>query len=189
MNESEIITPTAFRNIITRNLPKTSQRVSYAAEDDGDYEAGWWRGKTNEQNRKRFIAKTILGDRILLDRATGLMWPGSYLSDGCNGGVSDLWTDALFWAMALSFAGFSDWRLPNLNELASLLNHDGPQPYVPVSFRDFPPEDFTIYWFWTSTTNHRNTTQAFGVHFGALMIREGLGKANLYKMMAVRKGV
>ena len=61
-----------MRFIHSRGLPKTGQTVKYADGDDGDYEAGWWKGKLVSNNKTRFIQKRIDGDDIVFDRATGL---------------------------------------------------------------------------------------------------------------------
>ena len=51
------------------------------------------------------------------DKLTGLMW-------GKDGGVAGrkTWADASAYANTLSFCGYNDWRLPTVNELASLVN-------------------------------------------------------------------
>ena len=61
---------------------------------------------------------TIKGDKVVVDYATGLMWQQS-------GSSTELrYSDAKNYIHRLnreSFAGFSDWRLPTVEELASLL--------------------------------------------------------------------
>lgn len=127
-------TPEAGQNIITRGLPKTSQTVLYQAGDDGDYEAGWWKGRLNANNRTRFIAKTIGGDDIVLDRATGLMWAADGNAAGCNNGAVITWANAIIYAEALTFATFSDWRVPNIKELGSIVDYSRLNPSVNVVF-------------------------------------------------------
>jgi uncharacterized caspase-like protein len=58
------------------------------------------------------------GDRTVTDRATGLMWQRS----GSSRSVT--WTKAKVYIDKINrnqFAGYSDWRLPTIDELASLL--------------------------------------------------------------------
>ena len=59
------------------------------------------------------------GDLFLKDSSTGLMWQGSPDAD------TDLdWKGLFSHCENLDYAGFTDWRVPNKNELASLMNFD-----------------------------------------------------------------
>ncbi len=65
-----------------------------------------------------FIEKTIRGDKVIVDRATGLMWH--------QGGSSSsvIFSKAKDWISSLNsrgYAGYYDWRLPTLEEGTSLL--------------------------------------------------------------------
>ena len=75
-----------------------------------------------------FEESTVNGDEVLTDAASGLMWQKDYTSKGMA-----IWKEALFHCENLIYAGFSDWRLPNKNELASIVNYE---KYRPAS--DFP---------------------------------------------------
>lgn len=69
---------------------------------------------------------TVFPDGTLAAPATGLMWKrcleGQTLNgDVCEGAPSTyMWADALGAAQAASFAGHSDWRLPNPKELLTI---------------------------------------------------------------------
>ena len=93
-------------------LPKTGQTTSYRDGDDGYYEAGW--------EGDRF---TDNGDGTITDNATGLMWPDDANGAGGNNGNVGTWNMAIDYAEALDFAGHDDWRLPNIHELMSLIDH------------------------------------------------------------------
>jgi len=68
--------------------------------------------------------------KTVTDTRTGLMWQKGYATDKS-------WQEALKYCEDLTYAGYSDWRLPNINELASLLNHE--TPGIPYSyFPDMP---------------------------------------------------
>ncbi len=130
--------------ILTRLLPKTGQTVVMYAGDDGTYQAGWWKGKTVANNKTRFIAKTLDGDDVILDRATGLMWAADGNEAGCNDGGGLNWVDTIAYANTLDFAGFTDWRVPNINELLSIINHAVASPSTYGAF--FVNTVAGIYW-------------------------------------------
>ena len=60
-------------------------------------------------------------EKTVTDKLTGLMWQKGSSDDDMS------WKDALKYCQRLNnsaYAGYTDWRLPNKNELASLLNYD-----------------------------------------------------------------
>jgi hypothetical protein len=90
-------------------LPKTGQVTSYADYDDGYYQHGWNRKK----NRFQLITRAG-GVQTILDFATGLEWRAADESGTYT------WANALAQASIQNNAilgGFSDWKLPNRNEL------------------------------------------------------------------------
>ena len=155
-------TPKAKQNIITRGLPKTGQTTTYQAGDDGFYEAGWWKGRLDSNNKVRLVAKTIGGDDVVIDRATGLMWAADGNDAGCNSGNTILWGPAITYAEGLTFAGFTDWRVPNVKELMSIINFSLSSPTIDnTKFVN----TYSNY-YWTSTTNIPNTIAAWYITFG-----------------------
>jgi len=73
-------------------------------------------GRIIEHNYK---LETIDGDKVVIDSVTGLMW---HQSGSAGFGIS--WQKAEEWVDKLNdkgYAGFRNWRLPTLEEAASLL--------------------------------------------------------------------
>lgn len=71
-------------------------------------------------------------NNTVTDAATGLMWNkfdsgddvfASLLSNYTNDDGSLNWEEALHFAENMTFAGFEDWRLPNVKELHSILDY------------------------------------------------------------------
>ncbi len=100
------------------NLPRTGQTLLFSPGDDGNIQAG------SSWPYPRF---TDNKDGTITDNLTGLMW----IKDGSCLGISN-WEDALSNVEVLNLepgnfgcAGYSatynDWRLPNINEIVSLL--------------------------------------------------------------------
>lgn len=66
------------------------------------------------------------GDGTVTDRATGLMWmtvDSGKLKAGRGRDGRMNWQEALAWAEGLEYAGHSDWRLPNVKELQSIVDY------------------------------------------------------------------
>ena len=65
-------------------------------------------------------------DGTVTDKATGLMWmkvDSDKLKAGKNKDGKMNWQEALDWAENLEYAGYSDWRLPNVKELQSIVDY------------------------------------------------------------------
>jgi hypothetical protein len=149
---------------ITRHLPKTGQETGYLGYDDGDLERGWWRGRSSAPpnlNKERWLQKTIGGDAIVVDRATGLMWPRDCTAAGGNSGAAiGTWAAAISWAEALNFAGFTDWHLPNFYEWCSIVNFGAlPGWYQP------PFTNVINNYYWSTTTYPNSTSLAMCMRF------------------------
>ena len=99
-----------------------------------------------------FNSTTVDGDVIVTDTKIGLIWQKNYEA-------YKTWQEALSYCETLTYAGYSGWRLPNKNELASLVNYE---KYDPASdFPDMPSQDF-----WSSSTRSDHTDTAWYVYFG-----------------------
>lgn len=98
-----------------------------------------------------FESSTVNSDVIVTDSETGLIWQKTYKTD-------KTWKEALNYCETLTYAGFSDWRLPNKNELASLVNYEKLDPAS-----DFP--DMPGKYFWSSSTYWGATNYAWIVNF------------------------
>ena len=94
------------KDLIPRELPRTGQTTSYRAGDDGDFEAGWPGGRFRDN-----------GDGTVTDFATGLMWVQDVGADpGAPFNAAVNWDNAIDNCLALNYAGYDDWRLPNAKE-------------------------------------------------------------------------
>jgi Protein of unknown function (DUF1566) len=125
-------------------LAATGQQVSYAAGDDASARKGvTWSAATRFTDNQ---------DGTVTDTLTGLIW----LKDaGCLG--SDVWSRTLTAAnqLASGSCGLSDqsvagdWRLPNINELESLIDVSVANPAISAS-NPFINVSGGIYWSSTS---------------------------------------
>lgn len=136
-------------------LPKTGQTISYAQGDDGQSQSGvTWPSP-------RFVEPDA-GDparsAALVDALTGLMWPRDRNSPGpvaCQPGERRNWASALDYVGCLNtlgYLGHSDWTLPNIVELESVLNINESNQSVWLATQGFAnvQAPFTS---WSSTTD------------------------------------
>ncbi len=94
----------------------------------------------------------------ITDRATGLMWMKADSRRTMN------WKESLKYAEDLKYAGYDDWRLPNVKELQSIVDYSRAPDAHSAKARSAAIEpifELTTEesWFWTSTTHIEN-------HFG-----------------------
>lgn len=107
-------------------------------------------------------------DGTTTDNTTGLMWMRCALGQewkggGCQGAAAEFtWSEALKVAAPHEFDGYSDWRLPNKNELGSIVEERCVVPSINASA--FPATTPTF--FWTSSPYAGLTTAAWSVDFG-----------------------
>jgi putative hemolysin len=98
---------------------------------------------------------------VVVDSSTNLMW-----EDGESAGELS-WMEAIAYCEDLSYGGYDDWRLPNINELRSIFD-----PSVVVSdywsYRKMY-SGFSSYMrpngIWSSTTEAYNTNGAYYIDF------------------------
>ena len=154
-------------------LPKTGQTTSYATGDDGDLE----KGKT--------LSYTDHGDGTVTDNATGLMWAKDGTGAGCYSGSTRTWLQALTWANGLSFATYTDWRLPNVNELYSICMKDATMSAPYINHTYFPNTVSDCYW--SSTSYPYYTGVALFVGFNNGSVGHNYKATNCY-VRAVRGG-
>lgn len=98
-------------------------------------------------------------DGTITDLSTGLMWMQ-------NDSGAMQWEDALVWAEGLNYAGYSDWRLPDVKELQSIVDYSrspdtSNSPAIDPIFNcseivnEAGEIDYGFYW---SSTTHANSS-------------------------------
>lgn len=94
----------------------------------------------------RFIEN---GDGTVTDSKTGLMWAKcaeGLSGSGCaigGGAASYSWQDALTLAEGKSLAGHNDWRLPDIEELRSIVEEQCKKPAIDLAvFPNTPSSEF-----------------------------------------------
>lgn len=133
---------------------------------------------------------TLHNDGTVTHNSTGLMWMRCSLGqtwDGstCTGAASTfLWQNALVAAQSHSFGGFSDWRLPNKNELESLVEQRCVSPSINSMVFPNTPSTF----FWSSSPDADNSFSAWSFNFGSGYVGFSLKGLGNYQVRLVRAG-
>jgi uncharacterized protein DUF1566 len=126
-------------------------------------------GQDGEKRAGAPLSYTSNSDGTITDNNTGLVWEKQV---NCSGGLHCVddrytWQEALDYVKALNtanFAGHSDWRLPNVRELQSIVNYG---PALSPEFNDCLHGSCTAYdYYWSSTTYAGIPSWAWWVHFG-----------------------
>ena len=157
-------------------LPKTGQTTKYAAGDDGDLRKGAaWRGP-------RFA----VSNDCVTDNLTGLMWS----KNGNMPNGTKTWQEALDYVASLNsrggVCGYTDWRLPNVNELESLVNAEKSDTATWLNTQGFTNAQAGNYW--------SSSTYASDMDGGALVVGMddssvgGIYKSYNYYVWPVRAG-
>lgn len=131
---------------------------------DGYYQAGC-------PMEGRFVDN---GDGTVSDLCTGLMWqkdtaPGTYT-----------WQQALLYCEGLTLAGYTDWRLPNIRELQSIVDYGRHSPSI------HPPFSALLWWCWSSSTSVRTPGNAWSVNFGHGYVSSSGKETSTHYVRAVR---
>ena len=117
------------------------------------------RGEPQEQ------AFTDDGDGTVTDNVTGLLWQQE------DDDMTRDWEDALAYCVELDLAGHTDWRLPDIKELRSIVDNTRDHPAIDTTY--FPGTNSSDYW--SSSTAVYAPDKAWRVYFGYG------GVANIYK--------
>jgi len=146
------------------------------------YNNKWYSGyvravRGGQQQPSAFVDN---GDGTVTDKSTGLMWQQKTAG-------SMTWKEAISYCEGLSLGGHDDWRLPNINELQSLLDYTRFCPAIDTSAF---PDTLISSTYWSSTTNaceYSKTFFAWAVSFENGYIVPDY-KLNNYYVRAVRGG-
>jgi len=173
-----------FKNMCPSEGPapvqKTGQITSYATGDDGYFQ----RGVEKPLLKIRF---TNNGNGTVTDNLTGLMW---YRDANLFGARN--WSQALNDIASLNIGvAYSDWRLPNVRELQTLLDYSQRNPALP-SAHPFLNTPATPAFYWSATTKMgvepSPFDEAYGVNLGDGTVGGSLKSLSAFYVWPVRGG-
>jgi len=123
----------------------------------------------------------VMGGAAVLDRETGLVWEQSPSTSLFS------WLNAQLHCNTLATGGRLGWRLPTIQELASLVDQNNPGgDYLP------PGHPFSIvlpayWWIWSATTTAGNASVAWFVYLKLGGVSSS-DKTDLFYVWCVRGG-
>jgi hypothetical protein len=112
------------------------------------------------------------GNGTVTDSTTGLIWKKcveGLSGDDCATGTPDTftWQEALQQPSAVNnsggFAGHTDWRLPNINELISIVEEQCDDPAINLNRFPNSPSDYV----WSGSPDASSSEEAWFLHFGS----------------------
>ena len=143
-------------------VARTGQTNTYLSGDDGSIQIGV------AQPNPRFTIQA--NTNCVLDNATGLMWARNANLPG----VAMPWTNAVQYCATnlnlVSYGGYTDWRLPNVRELTSLIawQYFSPPLYNTAGTAQWSANDpfggVQSANYWSSTTVMNSQANAWRVY-------------------------
>ena len=97
---------------------------------------------------------------VVTDSTTGLEWQDNEV------GITTDWQGAIDRCEELTLGTHSDWRLPNVNELKSIVDRGKVEPAIKDGFEHTSSSDY-----WSSTTNEGSKNRAWSVIFHSGYVR------------------
>jgi uncharacterized repeat protein (TIGR01451 family) len=205
MDGNKTVTALFNRTVGSVMLPKTGVTTSYAAGDDGALQRGasWpvprftvvrcdQSGPCADQGADCDYSEADARTDVVIDNLTGLMWfrDGDYFDLGYGNGWHLSFVvyhiDNIFNVpnSGYNVCGYYDWRLPNVNEMASLLNPgQSPGWLNSQGFVDIKQQ------YWTSTTSAYSPSMGLYVDLGGSIYRYGKNWGYAPLFMLVRDSV
>jgi hypothetical protein len=104
------------------------------------------------------------GDGTVTDTTTGLMWQQATAAGTYT------WMQALAHAETSGLGNYDNWRVPNINELLTLVDDSSYEPAIYDLFKTTTQNEI----YWSSTTYSNTPVYAWGIDFteGATRILE-----------------
>jgi len=202
-NPKELLSIVSFENYnpaidtVFFNSTKSSIYWSSASSSAGDDDYVWhlnfyWGEVEDNSNSNEYYARCVrgssrlaiwtfdftnIGNGTINHGSTNLMWQQE------DDYVARSWEDSLVYCDGLSLGGYSDWRLPNIKELQTIIDYNLSYPATDDTYF-FVSENSLFYW---SSTAFANGDYSWAVHFGGGEVFN-LSKSEDYYVRCVRGG-
>ncbi|MEA2018101.1 MAG: protein kinase [Campylobacterota bacterium] len=183
-----------------RELLKDNVRESFEAnfdflesdekEDNKDDEISKLKAQIEklQTQTKNSNLPNINNSKVWIDKDTSLMWQVEIGDKECG------WKDIQECADKLNkknYGGYNDWRVPDIDELRTILTKKSYENHISYSEKTFIKEPLLksmtmgYQWFWSSTKYKENSSKAWVVYFN-LGYDGNSGISNAYYVRCVR---
>ena len=154
--------------------------------DDDDDRPPSLHSWSEQITKRRFNVLSQFGGEAVLDKETGLVWEQSPTTATFPWTGSPTVLDALSHCYQLEVGGRKGWRVPSIEELASLVDALQGSPTTPALPAGHP---FNVQptTHWSSTTNASDATRAWAVGFSTGTVFNPV-KTGLREVWCVRGG-
>ena len=136
-----------------------------------------------------YTTSTVSGVNVVTDNCTGLMWrqcsegQSTSTSSNCSGSATTYtWDAALSQCLNSSYAGYSDWRLPNVRELPSIVRYGSSSPAIDLTY--FPNTPSAHYWSASTYVNSPSSAWYVDFYYGFVVVST---KSTGYDVRCVRQ--
>jgi hypothetical protein len=122
---------------------------------DVDQTEGFLDENLSYYNDQNFSSQVLNGNNVVKDNHTGLIWEDRN---------SSLYTysAAVTYCNNLVYAGYQDWRIPNMIELQSIIDRDRSLPAIITAFTTSINMDNS---YWSNDTYVSDTNKQWGIDF------------------------
>jgi hypothetical protein len=118
----------------------------------------------------------LISAEVFKDLSTGLIWEDSYATQGIKKDLSE----AKVYCKELKLDGKSDWRLPNIKELYSIVDTNKFNPSIKNGFKNI-----VSYYYWSSTPFVSSSSDTWYMDFSHGSIYSS-NKSHKYYVRCVR---
>ena len=118
---------------------------------------------------------------VVTDSKTGLAWQDDAIGSQMS------WQSAIDYCEALTLDTYEDWRMPNINELKSIVDRSKGEPAIVDGFENIGTNSFYRYWSSTTSIVGIEYYYAWIVNFNYGYVL-GSSKDNYYYVCCVRDG-
>lgn len=132
----------------------------------------------------RFVVGTGATVGCVTDNLTGLMW----MREPNTTFPTTTWINALNNANDLNLCGFTDWRLPNINELESLINSESADTTIFLSTQGFIGVQVGDYWSSSSLARNAAIAWIVNMNVGDVSVRSKSNSSYVWPVRAGRSG-
>ena len=149
--------PVVFGNICTGETKCYDETAEITCPDEGETFFGQdaQYAKKNKCKPQSFQIKTVSNQNVVIDKNTGLIWQQSIPKEKYK------WEDAVDYCKNLTYAGYSDWRLPTPQELLTIVDNSKHDPAINTTYFPNTPSSS----FFVQSNGPDTSENAWRVHF------------------------